>query len=384
MRIFVASGIFHPDSGGPATYLYRLLPELQARGHQVRALAYGNASTSGYPYPLQRIPFGGPPFARWAKFWWAYRRGAAWADLVYVNTLGLPRSGDRRAARVMKVVGDYAWERCVTRGWLPPDEDVDAFQTRRYAPHVEWYKSSRARAVQAMDRVIVPSQYLRQMVIGWGARPERVQVIYNALDEAPAAAALTRAEARAQLGWQQDGRYLLTAARLTAWKGVDHLIDALAQTPGVRLVVAGDGPELDALKARAVDRQVAERVAFLGKVPHERMSVLMRAADYLTLYSGYEGLSHTLLEALYAGTPVIASARGGNPEVVQDGVNGLLVAHPDLGALVGALRRAFEGDMQTRLASGTAAGLDRFDWARLVDQTEAALVEAWREKRPHP
>jgi glycosyltransferase involved in cell wall biosynthesis len=235
-----------------------------------------------------------------------------------------------------------------------------------------------------MDRVIVPSQYLRQMVIGWGARPERVQVIYNALDEAPAAAALTRAEARAQLGWQQDGRYLLTAARLTAWKGVDHLIDALAQTPGVRLVVAGDGPELDALKARAVDRQVAERVAFLGKVPHERMSVLMRAADYLTLYSGYEGLSHTLLEALYAGTPVIASARGGNPEVVQDGVNGLLVAHPDLGALVGALRRAFQGDMQTRLASGTAAGLDRFDWARLVDQTEAALVEAWREKRPHP
>lgn len=384
MRIFVASGIFHPNSGGPATYLYRLLPELQARGHQVRALAYGNAPTADYPYPLQRIPFGGPPFARWVRFWRAYRRGAAWADLVYVNTLGLPRSGDRRAARVMKVVGDYAWERCVTRNWLPPDEDIDAFQSRVYAPHVEWYKASRARAVRAMERVIVPSEYLRRMVIGWGAAPQRVQVIYNALERAPAAASPSRAEARAQLAWEPGGRYLLTAARLTAWKGVDHLIDALAQTPGVRLAVAGDGPELDALKRRAANRQVADRVVFLGNVPHERLGALMRAADYVALYSGYEGLSHTLLEALYAGTPVIASARGGNPEVVQDGVNGLLVAHPDRDALVAALRRAFEGDTQTRLASGTSAGLDRFDWLRLVDQTEAALVGAREGKNLTP
>src|SRR5512135_2923656 len=117
MRIFVASGIFHPDSGGPATYLYRLLPELQARGHEIRVLAYGNAPTAGYPYPLTRIPFGRLPFARWANFARAYRQGAAWADLVYVNTLGLPRSGDSAKKRVMKVVGDYAWERCVNRGW---------------------------------------------------------------------------------------------------------------------------------------------------------------------------------------------------------------------------------------------------------------------------
>ncbi|MCC7208955.1 MAG: glycosyltransferase family 4 protein, partial [Anaerolineae bacterium] len=192
----------------------------------------------------------------------------------------------------------------------------------------------------------------------------------------------SRAEARARLGWQPGGRYLLTAARLTAWKGVDALIDALASLPDVRLIVAGDGPEFGALKLRAAERGVAARVEFLGKVPHERMDVLLRAADYLALYSGYEGLSHTLLEALVAGTPVIASARGGNPEVVRDGVNGLLAAHPDPAALAAVLRRAFEGDTQSRLAAGTAAGLERFDWARLVEQTDAALVAALRAKRP--
>ena len=59
----------------------------------------------------------------------------------------------------------------------------------------------------------------------------------------------------------------------------------------------------------------------------------MMAADGLALYSGYEGLSHTLLECLQLGTPVLASDKGGNPELVRDGVNGVLVPHVDLEAL---------------------------------------------------
>src|SRR4051812_24421654 len=206
MRIFIASGIFHPDSGGPATYLYRLLPELQRQGHEVRALAYGDAPISGYPYPLTRIPFASLPI-RMVKYARAYREGIAWADLVYLNTLGLPRTGDSNKCRVMKVVGDYAWERCVNKGWIPPTEDIDVFQSHRYNPLVEWFKASRSREVQAMDRIIVPSEYLRRMVIGWGAKPEHVQVIYNALAEDTYAPSLTRSEARQQLNWHPDGKY---------------------------------------------------------------------------------------------------------------------------------------------------------------------------------
>src|SRR5260221_9154383 len=101
MRIFIASGIFHPDSGGPATYLYRLIPELQARGHELRVLAYGNAPTLGYPYPLERIAFQSLPI-RMVKYARAYRRDAAWADLIYINSFGLPRSGDSHKPLVMK------------------------------------------------------------------------------------------------------------------------------------------------------------------------------------------------------------------------------------------------------------------------------------------
>ena len=379
MRLFVASGIFHPDSGGPATYLYRLLPELRAMGHQIRVLAYGNAPTDGYPYQVTRIPFDRLPI-RLLKYALAYRRGAAWADLIYLNSLGLPRSGDRNKPRVMKVVGDYAWERAVNRGWIAATEDIDAFQTRQYNPLVNWLKASRGREVRSMDRVIVPSNYLRDMVVGWGADPARVQVIYNALEAHDYAYAngMSRAEARASTGWSPDAHYLITAARLTAWKGVDYLIDALAQVPGIRLAVAGSGPQLAALRARADQLCVADRVEFLGKVTHERLSLYLHAADYLTLYSGYEGLSHTILESFLAGTPVIASARGGNPEIVRDGVNGLLVKHPDLDALVGVLRRSFDDDLPRKLAAHTFEGLEQFAWPVLVKQTAAALTEIAR------
>jgi glycosyltransferase involved in cell wall biosynthesis len=275
----------------------------------------------------------------------------------------------------MKVVGDYAWERCVGRGWIPPTEDIDVFQHKRYAPHVEWAKASRRREVQSMDRSTVPSEYLRSIVIGWGADPARVQVIYNALDADNYALNQTRSEARTELGWDQHGRYLVTAARLTAWKGVDYVIEALTCVPDITVVVAGDGPQFEALRRQASDRQVADRVLFQGKVPHERLALLLRAADYLLLYSGYEGLSHTILEALNAGTPVIASERGGNPEIIRDGENGLLVPHPDRDALIAALQQAFVGDTPARLAAGTARGLERFSWPSLVEQTVRVLGE---------
>ena len=372
MRLFVASGIFHPEPGGPATYLFRLLPELQARGHEVRLLTFGDAPVEGYPYPVRRIPRRFLPL-RFADYARAARPLAQWSDLIFANSLGLPLVGLPPRPRVLKVVGDLAWERAVNRGWIPPTEDIDAFQTRRYARRVMLLKRQRSREVRRADAIIVPSEYLRRMVIGWGALPERVTVIFNAL--APDAAASTRSpdDARSELGLP-PGPLLLTVARLTAWKGVDSLLRALARVPDVRLLIAGDGPEEARLRALAGSLRLGERAQFLGRVDRARLATYFRAADYTALYSGYEGLPHVLLESLLSGTPVIASDKGGNPEVVRHGENGLLVPYPDEDALVAALETAFSSDTRARLAAGTGAGLERFRWPALVEQT-AALLE---------
>jgi 2-deoxystreptamine N-acetyl-D-glucosaminyltransferase/2-deoxystreptamine glucosyltransferase len=105
------------------------------------------------------------------------------------------------------------------------------------------------------------------------------------------------------------------------------------------------------------------------------MPLYMKAADYVAVYSGYEGLSHTLLESLRVGTPVIASDKGGNPEVVRHGVNGLLVPYVNVDALVGVVEEAFRPGVRDNLAAGGGAGLERFDFRRMVDATAAALED---------
>jgi glycosyltransferase involved in cell wall biosynthesis len=362
MRIFVATGPFPPDPGGPATHLAFLLPELIARGHEVRALAYGDASRDGgSPCPVTRIPLAPLPI-RQLRFALAYRAGAAWADVVYTTCLGLPGSGRGRPT-VLRVPGDRAWERAVSRGLVPPTEDIDRFQQARYGAAVRWLRAQRSREARRAARVIAPSRYVRDMVVGWGVEPERVSVVPSAVP-APPLPALDRAGARRALGWAPGAPYLLAVARLTPWKGIDLAIDALAVFRDVTLVVAGDGPTRPALEARA--RRAGVTTQFLGAMPRAGLAPYLNAADYVLAYSGYEGLSHGILEALHAGTPVIASDRGGNPEVLRDGENGLLVRHPDRAALEGAFARAFAAGTQARLASGARHGLDAFSWPAAV------------------
>ena len=366
-NLFVATGIFHPESGGPATYLKEILPALQRLGWHPRVLSYGDSKQSDYPYPVARVARRVYPLRR-AQYGLLAWRQRSRAELVYLQTTDLPLWGQGRAPRVIKIVGDPAWERCIRRGWIPLDMDVDRFQTLRGDWRVRWQKDSRSRQVTAMDAAIVPSHYLKRMVVGWGADEQKVHVIYNALPQQT-----THAQARDEPG-RNKGPTLLTVARLHPWKGVDHLIAALADLPELRLVVVGDGPDLSRLQNLA--QPLGERVRFTGYLPQSQVRRLMAAADGLALYSSYEGLSHTLLESLQLGRPVLASDRGGNPELVQHGVNGLLVPYAD----IVALRQGIEELLARRdeLAANARVGLERFSFPTMVEQTDALLKSVYR------
>ena len=239
-RLFLASGIFHPEPGGPATYLKSILPALQACGWELRVLTYGGDHAHRYPYPVTRIKrqrF----LLRYSRYALAARRHINWADLVYAQTIDLPLWGARRLPRVIKIVGDQAWERCVRKGWIPPEIGIDAFQGFPGDARVRWQRRARARQISAMDAVIVPSQYLKQLVTTWGIEPAKIHVILNALSP-PTMPSQSRADIRAELGWP-DQPTLISVARLQPWKGIDHLIAAISALPDMRLIVVGDGPD---------------------------------------------------------------------------------------------------------------------------------------------
>ncbi len=133
---------------------------------------------------------------------------------------------------------------------------------------------------------------------------------------------------------------LLFVGRLVRQKGADTLMEALAQLPQQvpwRLVVAGDGPEREALAALAVRLNAADRIQMRGWVSKAELPALYREADIFVLPSRDEGLTNVLLEATAAGLPTIGSRLPGIAEVVLDGETGLLTDAENSAALAAAI-----------------------------------------------
>jgi glycosyltransferase involved in cell wall biosynthesis len=130
--------------------------------------------------------------------------------------------------------------------------------------------------------------------------------------------------------------------RLDRQKGFDVLIDALETLPGVSAVVAGDGPERDALMRRIRDRSLSDRFSIVPWTSD--IGPFLRSLDVFVLPSRYEGLPLALLEAMATGTPVVAADVGGVGEAVVSGEDGLLVPPDDAPALAAGIRRLLEAE----------------------------------------
>ena len=174
-----------------------------------------------------------------------------------------------------------------------------------------------------------------------------------------------------------EGYVLVFAGRLGPQKALGVALQALAATPNATFVVAGDGPERETLERRVGELGLDGRVRFLGSVPRERALRLFRAGDASLLSSAWENFPHTVVESLAVGSPVIATAVGGVPEVVHDGENGLLVAPGDPAALADAIGRFFADDaLRTRLSAAAPGSLKGLSEEAVFTTIEAELHRA--------
>jgi len=128
---------------------------------------------------------------------------------------------------------------------------------------------------------------------------------------------------------------VLTVARLSHQKGIRYLLDAAAQIPHAEFWIAGDGPDRNALLSHAAQLQIADRVKFLGHVTD--IAATLWQADLFVLPSLFEGLPVSVLEAMAAGVPVIATDVGGTREEIRSGETGVLVPPSDAEALAAAI-----------------------------------------------
>ena len=173
--------------------------------------------------------------------------------------------------------------------------------------------------------MITVCQALKDTLVEMGVAPDRVTVLRNGVD-LELFRPVDRQAARKALGLTR--RTLASVGLLIDRKGHHHIIRALKQLPETDLLIAGDGPDRRALERLAQEEGVSDRVRFLGSVDQNRLREIYNAVDALVLASSREGWANVLLEAMACGTPVVASAVWGTPEVV---------ARPEAGVLMPSL-----------------------------------------------
>jgi len=168
------------------------------------------------------------------------------------------------------------------------------------------------------------------------------------------------------------GDYFLYLGRLSPEKGTADLVETWREVPGPLLVV-GEGPEQDRLKATA-----PPSVEFRGAVPPSEVAGLLARARALVFPSiCYEGGPRTIVEAFAAGVPVLASRIGGIPEFVDDGVSGFLLSPGAHEEWASAARRLLDDTEAERLGKGAwDAWRERFSPKRALDQLEDCYLQA--------
>lgn len=208
-------------------------------------------------------------------------------------------------------------------------------QLEEYAHYVPFEPHATRRAASTLtrgfanlaDAVIVPTASMRDHLVDLGVTV-RVEVIPSGIDLSAFSSGTRSAHLRESLGMRGGERMLLFVSRLAREKNVDLLLDALRASPvPARLIIAGDGPERAALEARAVEYRIADRVRFLGPVPRGRLPDLYASADAFVFPSVTETQGLVLVEALAAGTLVIAADAPPVREVLA-GAGRLVAATP--------------------------------------------------------
>ncbi len=322
MKILIATGIFPPEIGGPATYAALLAEKLPQNGFEIEVLPF--RAVRKYPRVLRH-------FIYFFKVLLKSRK----ADIVFTQdpvSTGIPvvcASFLSRKKVVMRVAGDYAWEQ--SRQRFDVTDSIEEFQNKRYSLPVEFLRFLQRIAVRYADLVITPSDYFNKLVSGWNNGKKEIITIYNGID----------------LSVEFNGsskfadKTIISAGRLVPWKGFDLLIEVLEEMSDWKLLIAGDGPDKYRLQEMISSKGLNNRVTLLGNIPRKELLESISKSHVFVLLSTFESFSFQIVEAMHAGAPVIAGDICNISEIVENGKDGLLINPTDKIEVINTIRRLY-------------------------------------------
>lgn len=362
MKIAMIQSVPYPPEEGIGNYVRNLSQELIDRGHSVKVITRGGLrreKTHVDGLDIVRLPcppvypfhvdVHGVPVNRFLS------EHADQFDLIHTHTPLTP-----------VIETDHPLISTVHTSIVEDIKYVKGWSLRNAVMRVTWSVSSKrlvANQIDASNRVTTVSKRVSgELDEYYGASD--ATVVGNGVD----------ADRFTPSGNSKD-EYILFTGRLDYPKGVPDLINAaksVVQGSDVDLIITGKGPKRGQLEDLVNKLGITEHVAFTGYVSQDELVRLYQNAMAYVLPSHYEGLPTVLLEAMACGAPAIATRVGGCPEVIEDGINGILVDPGDKSALSNAIESVVtDRDLRNQLSTNARQTIvEEYTWEKITDRFE--------------
>jgi len=369
-RVALVASSFAPYVGGVEEHVRHVAAGLRARGHDVVVWVVDRGDADAPDVVdgvrVRRLPTPMPARSAGSVARFALRAPGAWRawqqalredrpDLLNVQCFG-PNGAWATALAVL------SRRRLVVSSHGETYSDADDVFT-----HSALLRRSLVAALRRADAVTGCSDHVVRDLEGrFALAPGRAVVVPNGVDPAEPAAEVTL-----------PARYLLAVGRVVRTKGFDLLLEAfaVAALPDVALVIGGDGPEREALAARA--RELGVPVHLPGRLDRGQVVAAMAGALAVVVPSRVEAFGIVVLEGWRSGAPIVVTSHGGPADLVTDGVDGLVVDPHDTAALARALRLVVtDAEAARRMGAAGRAAVAAFTWDRVVDDYEAVYAAA--------
>ena len=322
MDILITVGIFPPDVGGPASFVPKISKYLISKGHKVKIISLSEKENLNYEDEINvtRINRNLPIIFRWFKTITKIYKSAKNSDLIFVNGLGTETTIANiflRKIIIRKIVGDPVWERVYNKKLT--SESFDSFQKNKQRLSISIQKNIRNWSIKNSNLIITPSEHLKTFVQNIGFEND-IYVINNGVE-------IKQIE---KVTLENKIIKLVVVSRLVNQKNIDMVIKAVKRTEdkNILLNIVGDGPEVNNLKNLVKEKSLNKRVSFIGKIKNSELHNYLEDADIFIQASNYEGLPHSILEAINYEIPILSTEVGGCSIILNKGERGYIIPMP--------------------------------------------------------
>ena len=323
MRILVTVGIFPPDIGGPATFVPKIAKYFQDElNYEIEILTLSDNKNSNIndDFSVKRIDRNLPIIYRWLKTIFTIYKLGKNKDLIFVNGLGTETTIANiflKKKIIRKIVGDPVWERAYSKAKI--SESFDEFQVKNYGFSISLQKKVRSFSIKKSDIVVTPSKHLKNFILNLGFK-NKIEIINNGV---------FIPEENTNI-FTNDQINITIVSRLVSHKNIEKIIKAISDlnSPLINLNIIGDGPELNQLQKISLESNNKDNIIFHGKLNRDEIDHIFLNSDIYIQASNYEGLPHSLLEAMSYGIPVLCTPVGECKEILGNEDRGYILDLP--------------------------------------------------------